>query len=133
MIAIVPLMLLPLLAYNLIMLGVFGGMATFSANLLSLNMMSGADWTMSGGDLLIVASLVILFVEIMKATRTSTFSVVDHLLSMLVFVAFLIEFLMVKNAATQVFFILMTIAFIDVIAGFAVSIRSASRDVSIGL
>jgi hypothetical protein len=32
-----------------------------------------------------------------------------------------------------VFFILMVIAFVDVIAGFSVSIRSAGRDVSIGL
>ena len=44
-----------------------------------------------------------------------------------------IEFLLVANAATDIFFILMAIAFIDVIAGFSVSIRSAGRDVSIGL
>ena len=55
------------------------------------------------------------------------------MLSMLVFIAFLVEFLLVRGAATQTFFILMTIAFIDVVGGFAVSIRSAGRDVSIGL
>lgn len=133
MLAILPLMLLPFLVFNLLMLGIVGSTATFSETLFSLNMMSGANWTMSGGDLLIVVSLLILFVEIMKATRTGRFSVVDHLLSMLVFIAFLVEFLMVRGAATQVFFILMTIAFVDVIAGFAVSMRSATRDVSIGL
>jgi hypothetical protein len=52
---------------------------------------------------------------------------------MLVFIAFLVEFLLVQDAATQVFFIMMIIALIDVIGGFAVSIRSAGRDVSIGL
>ena len=55
------------------------------------------------------------------------------MLSMVLFVAALVEFLLVKNAATQIFFILMTISFIDVIAGFAVSIRTAGRDLSIGL
>ena len=55
------------------------------------------------------------------------------MLSMVLFVVFLVEFLLVQGAATQIFFILMTITFIDVIAGFAVSIRTAGRDVSIGL
>ncbi len=52
---------------------------------------------------------------------------------MLVFIAYLVEFLLVRDAATQTFFILMTIAFLDVIGGFTISIRTAGRDVSIGL
>jgi len=39
----------------------------------------------------------------------------------------------VQGAATQIFFILMLISLVDVIAGFTVSIKSASRDVAIGL
>ena len=108
-------------------------MAGLGSTIISLSMMSGAEWTMSLGDLLIVVALVLLFIEVLKATRTGPMSVIDHMLSMCVFIAFLVEFLLVRDAATQVFFILMVIAFIDVIAGFAVSIRSASRDVSIGL
>ncbi|MGH6808137.1 MAG: hypothetical protein ACREEJ_15045, partial [Ensifer adhaerens] len=69
----------------------------------------------------------------LKATRTGTRALMDHLLSMVLFIAFLVEFLLVAPAATQIFFILMTISFIDVIAGFSVSMRSAGRDVSIGL
>ncbi|MDE1993395.1 MAG: hypothetical protein KGI75_12905, partial [Rhizobiaceae bacterium] len=60
-------------------------------------------------------------------------SLLNHMLSLLVFIAYLVEFLLVQNAATQTFFILMTVAFVDVIGGFTVSIRSAGRDVSIGL
>ena len=63
----------------------------------------------------IVVALVILFVEILKATRNGSGSLVNHMLSMLVFIAFLVEFLLVQDAATQVFFILMTVALIDVI------------------
>ncbi|MDN3721134.1 hypothetical protein QW131_22865 [Roseibium salinum] len=37
---------------------------------------------------------------------------------MLVFVAYLVEFLIVQQAATSLFFILMLISLIDVIAGF---------------
>jgi len=134
MLAAIPLMIVPLIAYNLVLIGLIGGgVAGLGSTITSLSMMSGATWTMSLGDLLIVVSLVLLFIEVLKATRTGSWSVIDHMLSMFVFVAFLVEFLLVRDAATQVFFILMVIAFIDVIAGFSVSIRSAGRDVSIGL
>jgi hypothetical protein len=134
MLAAIPLMIVPFALYNLIMLGVAGnGIADLGATVTALEMMSGATWTMSWGDVLIVIALALLFIEVLKATRTGPWSAIDHMLSMLVFVAFLVEFLLVRDAATQVFFILMVIAFIDVIAGFSVAIRSAGRDVSIGL
>ena len=66
-----------------------------------------------------------MFVEIIKSTRTSNASILDHLLSTFVFVAFLVEFLLVRGAATSVFFTLMVITLIDVLAGFSVSLRAA--------
>lgn len=133
MFAAIPLLILPFAIYNLAMTGMFGGVAGLDAEMLSMSMLSGAIWKMRFGDLLIVVALLLLFVELLKATRTSTRALMDHLLSMILFIAFLIEFLLLAPAATQLFFILMTISFIDVIAGFAVSMRSAGRDVSIGL
>ena len=134
MLRAIPLMIVPFILYNAIIVGIAGaGVPTLDETVTSLAMMSGALWTMSVGDLLIVVALIMLFFEVLKATRTGSSSVVDHMLSVFLFVAFLVEFLLVENAATHVFFILMVIAFIDVIAGFAVSIRSAGRDVSIGL
>ncbi|ABC92760.1 hypothetical conserved protein [Rhizobium etli CFN 42] len=135
MIAAMPLMIIPFILYNLAMLGLMGGggIAALQHNIIVLSMLSGATWSMALGDLLIVVALIVLFFEILKATRTGSGNLLNHILSMLVFIAFLVEFLLVQGAATQVFFILMTIALIDVIGGFAVSIRSAGRDVSIGL
>jgi hypothetical protein len=133
MLAAIPLLILPFALYNLAMIGMFGGTAGLNAEMLSLSMLSGATWTMRFSDLLIVVALMLLFVELLKATRTSSRALMDHLLSMVLFIAFLVEFLLLAPAATQLFFILMTISFIDVIAGFAVSMRSAGRDVSIGL
>jgi hypothetical protein len=135
MIALVPLMVIPFILYNLAMIGLLGsgGIASLQNIIMSLNMMSGAVWTLSLGDLLILIGLAMLFVEILKATRSSRASVMDHMMSMILFVVYLVEFLLVKNAATQIFFILMVTTFIDVIAGFTISIRSAGRDVSIGL
>ena len=133
MLVAIPLMIIPLVLYNVVMLGPGSGIGGLESHILELPMLSGATWILNVGDLFILIALVLLFIEIMKATRTGAFSVIDHLLSTFVFIAFLLEFLLVQGAATQVFFILMVIAFIDVIAGFSVSIRSAGRDVSIGL
>ncbi|MBN9029420.1 MAG: hypothetical protein BGO05_23600 [Rhizobiales bacterium 63-7] len=135
MIAAFPLMLVPLALYNLAMIGLMGegGAAALDKVVLSLSMLSGAVWTMSLGDLMIVIGLVALFFEIVKATRTGSGSLINHMLSLVVFILFLVEFLLVQGAATQIFFILMTIAFLDVIGGFVISIRTAGRDVSIGL
>jgi uncharacterized membrane protein len=135
MLAAMPLMIIPFILYNMAMLGLMGsgGIPALQHDIIVLSMISGAIWSMALGDLFIVVALVILFFEILKATRNGSGSLINHMLSMLVFIAFLVEFLLVQDAATQVFFILMTVALIDVIGGFAVSVRTAGRDVSIGL
>jgi hypothetical protein len=130
-----PLMIIPLALYNLALIGIMGGsgVAGLGDVVISLQMLSGADWTMTLGDVLIVIALGMLFIEILKASRYGRGSLLNHMLSMLVFIGFLVEFLLVRNAATQIFFILMTITLVDVVGGFAVAIRAAGRDVSIGL
>ena len=83
------------------------------------------------GEGLVALGLVFMFFEILKSTRTSSASVIDHVLSTFIFIAFLVEFLVVSAAATSVFFLLMLMAAIDLMAGFSVSIRSAGRDISL--
>ena len=81
---------------------------------------------------MITIGLILLFIEILKATRIGKLSIVDHLLSTIILLIFLVEFLLVPAAASSVFFALMLMTLIDVTAGFSVSIRSATRDVSLG-
>lgn len=92
----------------------------------------GPSWTFTLGDLLMQITLLLLFVEIVKATYTSTASLLDHGLSMLVFIACLIEFLMVDSAYTSVFFFIMVATLIDVVAGYTIGIRVARRDIGFG-
>jgi hypothetical protein len=94
-------------------------------------MQSGATWVITLGDLLITLSLVFLFIEMLKATRTSSRSLFDHLLSTVVFIGALVEFLLVPQAATSVFAILLTMSLIDVLAGWSVSMRAARRDLTV--
>ena len=135
MLANIPLIIVPFIIYNVLALGITatsGSNDVWQNEIFSLGMLSGATWVMTLGELMITFALLLLFVEIMKSTRIGANSIIDHLLSTFVFVAFLVEFLLVPSAAHAVFFILMVIAFVDVIAGFSVSIRSATRDVSVG-
>jgi uncharacterized membrane protein len=104
----------------------------FDNPLMSFTMISGAVWQLTLGDLMIILTLIFLFVELVKATRTSSYSIVDHALSMVVFIICIVEFLAVRQAATSVFFIIIVVVLIDVIAGFTITIRAAKRDVAFG-
>ena len=127
-----PLMAIALIVYNGIIFGLGGGGLTWSGEIFSLNMVSGTTWVFSLGDLILTLGLFLLFIEILKATRIGRNSIIDHLLSTIVLIVFLIEFLLIPGASTSIFFILMLMSLIDVMAGFSVSIRSATRDVSLG-
>ena len=106
--------------------------AVFRRVLFSVPMLSsGARWTFSWGDLIILFTLVLLFVELLKSTYTTGVSLIDHGLSMLVFIGCLIEFLLVERAATSVFFFIMVAALIDVVAGYTIGIRTARRDLNV--
>ena len=142
MILSLPWLLVSVIVYNIIVFifgpdkanaaGNFDPSVVFNEVLFQLPMLSGATWSFTLGNLMVIFSLILLFMEILKATRTGGNSLVDHGLSTLVFVICLIEFLVVKEAATSVFFIIMIICLIDVIAGFSVTIRAARRDLNVG-
>jgi hypothetical protein len=84
------------------------------------------------GDLLILLTMILLFVELMKATYTSTSSLLNHGFSTLVFVACLIELLVVPQAATAVFFLITVASLVEVVASYTIGIRVARRDLSLG-
>lgn len=130
----IPLTVAPLIVYNLIALRVIGGFPgdPWILPVMTVELASQARWTLLMGDLMIVVALLLLFVEILKATRVGATSVLDHILSALVFAAYLAEFLIVPAAASSVFFILLVISLVDLIAGFTVTIHGARRDVALG-
>jgi hypothetical protein len=129
-----PLMVIPFILYNVVAVFAGSGPATgpLNAKIFELTMLRGAIWTFTWGDLILLITLVVLFAELVKATYTSSVSLVDHGLSMMVFVACIVEFLVVSQAATSVFFLIMVASLIDVVAGFTIGIRVARRDLSIG-
>ena len=124
-----PLLLISFAIYNIIVFMMPGVSWTGVAS--SVHLISGGEWIMTAGDMLIVLALILLFGEMMKATRIGVRTVVDHALSLVLFLVMLVEFLLVKQAASSTFFLLMVISFVDVLAGFAITLRSAQRDMTV--
>ena len=124
-----PLLLIPFAIYNM-MAFLTPGVA-WTAPVATVHMMSGEDWVLTWEDLLLAFAIFLLWIEIIKSTRIGMRSIMDHVLAMALFVAMLVEFLLVRQAGTSTFFLLMIIALVDVLAGFIVSIRSSQRRVEV--
>jgi hypothetical protein len=129
-----PKMLIALVIYNAL---VFGGAAMGhpAANLLAQNfpvtVVSGDVWKISLSDVLVILSLVLLFIEIIKATRTNRRDILNHALSTLTLIGAVAEFAMLKGFGTSTFFLITLMCLFDVVAGYTVSIVSAKRDVAV--
>jgi hypothetical protein len=124
-----PLLLIPFVLYNIF--AFIFGVTNWTHPFTTVHIISGGEWAISPGDLLIAFSILILFVEILKSTRIGTRGLIDHMLSMLLFIVMIVEFLLVERAATSTYFLLLVITFVDVLGGFTVSIRTAQRDIGI--
>src|SRR3546814_15226739 len=122
--------MIPLLAFALAAYAVFALIAgsLLTAPIVEATLPSGAVWSFVFGDLVVALGLVLLFLEILKATRTSVAAALDHALSMLVCVLALLGFLLVPALGTTAFLLLFLMTVIDVIAGFTVSLMGGRRD-----
>jgi hypothetical protein len=127
----IPLLVIAFILYNAIVF-MFGTEALNNLALPEISMLSGGVWRFTWGDFVILVTLFLLFIELVKATYTTTSSLVDHGLSMVVFIACLVEFLLAPQAATSPFFLVMVATGIDVVAGFTIGIRVAQRDLTLG-
>lgn len=123
-----PLLLLPFVLYNMV---AFLLQMEFGAVLFSAPLLSGRSMAVSTGDLLVLLGIFLLYVEILKSTRMSSKAIVDHVLSFLLFIGMVIEFIVVQRAATSTFLMLIALSFVDVIGGFTITIRTAQRDIAL--
>jgi hypothetical protein len=126
---IFPKMIIPVIIYSVVAF-IWGGEIMTSV-VFSPTMVSGAVWTLTVGDLLIILGLVFLFIETVKAAGSGTATIMNHGLSMIVFVISMALFLLVGKFATSTFFILMTMTLIDTLAGFVVTVVAARRDLAV--
>jgi hypothetical protein len=136
---IFPLLAIPIIIYNLMAFTTTGAVDASGASAMSMQLANPAtgtpvfgEWRVTGGDILVILSMVFFFVEIIKSTATGSSTIANHAVSMLVFIVCLIEFLLLANFQTSVFFILTFMCLLDVLAGVVVTIVSARRDFMVG-
>lgn len=130
---VLPLLAFSLIVYNLVILIGFTGDpqsvdAWMTAPIFTISMFSGDHWDVSFSDVFMGLSLMLLFVEMTKATRTDSIAIINHGLSMLVAVICIIEFVAVRGFTNSTFFMLLLMTVFDVIAGFTITIVAAKRD-----
>lgn len=134
MFSIFPKLIIPMVIYAIV--AFIGGADTVASRLadplFTIGMMSGASWGLTPGDLILMLALFFLFIEMVKSSDTGTASIVNHGMSMLVFVIGLVLFLLIGQFATSVFFLLVLMALLDTVAGFIVTIVAARRDLAVG-
>ncbi len=94
-----------------------------------LPLLSESMLSFRGGDLLLVIGLLLLCVEVYRATSSSTAAILNHVLSLVVFIIALIELLVLPRMADMTFFLIVLMTLSDVIAGFTVTISTARRDI----
>ena len=135
MLIAIPLLIVPVVIYNLVILlggnapdAALGQMSVLSEVLFRVPMTSGAVWSISIGDLILFLSLILLFVELLKSTSSQRVAIVNHALSMALFVICLVECLLLPGFAGSVFFLILTMVLLDVLAGFIVTIIASRRD-----
>ena len=150
----VPLLVIALLVYNAVVF-LFGGahpdalfygsstldtttnkLVMHSADIFAVRMPNSnpnsGEWHFTRGDLMLLLGFILLAMEVVKATYTRGGAMADQAFSTVLLMIFLVEFLLVPQAATSVFFLLTIMCAFDVIVGAIVGIRTARRDIGFG-
>lgn len=124
-----PYTIVTLVIYNIVI--IFSGPETWDNVILTLNLFSDVAWPLTTGMMMIVGGLVILLVEIFRATTIDRRAITNHVFSIVIMLIYVVEFVVVGEAGNSTFFILTIIALVDVLAGIVVTIRLATRDFSV--
>lgn len=126
----IPFTIFPVIIYALFAFpqgaGITEGLA---ARAFGMPMASGQEWVLTWGGLLLLFAVVCLFVDLIKSTRPTRQAMLENGLSVGAFIVCFLLFLLVKGFATTEFFLLMTMALLDFIAGSVILVSTAQRSV----
>lgn len=129
-----PLLALPLLYFNVAVFAIYGVdpvqvNAWLAGPAFQVTMFSGTVWSMTQSDVILGASMGLLFIEILKSVGSPMLSLVNHGIAVMTLLVFAVEFMSIPGFTTSTFFLLGLMQLIDVIAGYTITIV-ASRGLS---
>jgi hypothetical protein len=117
-----PLLLIPLAIYNIIVFLMPGVSFTDPLDR-KVPLMSGAEWPVTVGDMLLTLGILLLLAEVIKGARPGAKYLTDHLLSLIVFGAAAAEFLLLPKFGTSTYFLLTALSLVDFLSGLALRTR----------
>jgi len=120
-----PLLLIPIAIYNIIAFLMPG--VSFTDTLVKARLISGAEWTVAFGDILVALGVLMLLLEVVKGARPGAKYLTDHILSLLVFGAAAGEFLMWSKFANSTYFLLTLLALADFLSGITLRAHRGAR------
>ena len=130
MLAAIPLTIIPLIVFNA--LGFALGGAPWGNVLFTIPLISGVAWSITISDLMLLLGLAMLFFETLRSAQApNAANIANHIISTILLIVYIVEFIVVPVAGGSLFFLLTVIALFDVVAGFTISIKTAQRDISL--
>ena len=111
-----PLLLIPFALYNI---------AAFVLNMplddkaVTIPLLDERSMTVSVGDAIVVIGMLLLYIEILKASRLGK-TAIDHVLSFVLLAAMASQLVLVPRAATPTLMLLAVLGFVDFITGLSV-------------
>ena len=124
MLAAIPLLVFPVAAYVALALTLGGGFfsihagARLSRPLFELATTRGGVWPVSAADLLLAAALVVAFLDLIRGMGDRRAAMVNHALSIALFVGCLAAMLVAPAFANSTFFLITLMVLLDLAAGF---------------
>jgi hypothetical protein len=120
-----PLLLIPLAIYNIIVLLMPG--VSLAEPIVTLTLMSGAEWPLTLGDMLLALGILLLLFEVIKGARPGAKYLTDHLLSLVVFAGAVAEFLLWPRFGNSTYFLLALLSLVDFLSGIALRARRGAQ------
>lgn len=110
----------------------YPGLDAMDSKIHGFKLPSTAIWYIRVSDVIILIGLFVLYIELFKSTKATDTTIYEHILSLFVFLAYLLIFLYAPMVANSTFVILGAMSFIDVVAGITITITAARKDLSLG-
>jgi hypothetical protein len=123
-----PLLLIPLAIYNIIVFLMPG--VALDQPVFKLKLMSGAEWPLTSGDMLLALGIFLLLFEVIKGARPGGKYLTDHLLSLIVFGGAVAEFLLWPRFGNSIYGLLALMALVDFLSGITLRARRGARTVA---
>jgi hypothetical protein len=130
----IPLLIIPVATYGMLTLLLAGGPldghahVALTRGLVTFPTAGGGVWPVSASDLLLAAGLIIAFLDLLKGAKDRRIAIINHALSIALFVLCLLALLLAPAFATSTFFLLTLMVLLDLIAGFIVATAPADAD-----